>query len=379
MSPWYSYAIPPQASMHATTARSLSFPQNRVDYLIVEESEYIPNFEEFFDTARSSLAERGRLVMVWRFWLASWGFWRRVLPFARIDSVTLEMLAVRTRYHRVVYDIPVSGYCGSLLRLVPGIKWLYPWRYAVLVPERGARDYSVTVVIPTKNERGTIDDAVRRLPRFGSHQEILFVDGHSTDGTPEAIIRVGEKYRERAIRLITQTGRGKKNAVLEGIAAAQGEIVILLDSDLAIAPEEMPLFYESLAAGKGDLINGSRFVYPMEHAATPRLNFIANLLFPRIISHITGQSIRDSLCGTKVFFKKEYALLSKAPSVWGGDPFGDFTFLFAWGRAWKKILDVPVHHHARSYGETRIHRFSSGWILLGIVIRAAYSWTRLKK
>jgi len=247
------------------------------------------------------------------------------------------------------------------------------------MPERVRRDYSVTVLIPTKNERGTIEDAVRRLPRFGTAQEILFVDGHSTDGTQEEIIRVGDRYTDRAVRLITQTGRGKKNGVLEGIAAAQGEIIILLDSDLAIAPEEMPLLYEALASGHGDLINGVRFVYPMEPNATPRLNFIANLIFPLIIGHITGQSIRDSLCGTKVFFKKEYENLSAAPSVWGSDPFGDFTFLFAWGRAWKKILDVPVHHHARSYGATRIHRFSAGWILLGIVIRAACSWTRSKK
>lgn len=379
MNPWYSYAIPPSSSVHTTAARSLVLPQKPVDYLIVEDIEYVKDLGQFFAGIGSSIADRGMLVVTWRFWLLSWGFWRRVLPYARIDHISLRASAESYRYREVLCDIPIAGFFGSLFRLVPGIKWLYPWRYIVFMPERLRQDYSVTVVIPTKNERGTIEDAVRRLPLFGTQQEILFVDGHSTDGTGKEIMRVGDQYTDRAIRLITQTGRGKKNAVLEGIAAARGEIIILLDSDLAVAPEEMPLFYEALAAGRADLINGARFMYPMQPHATPRLNFVANLIFPRIIGHIIGQPIRDSLCGTKVFFKKEYEKLSKAPSVWGADPFGDFTFLFAWGRAWRKIIDVPVHHHARSYGATRIHRFSAGWILLGIVIRAAYSWTRVKK
>lgn len=377
---WYSYAIPPGASVFHCDVRELATCDIRgqYDYCIIENAEYSRDLDELFKRCREIVAPHGRVVITWRVWWLQWGFWRRILPIARLNANLLASRASCHGYSEITRDIPVSGYCGSLLRLIPVLRALYPWRYLVLAPQKNPENYSVTVIIPCKNERGTIAAAVERLPIFGCTQEILFADGNSTDGTHEEIARIQTLYNDRTIRMITQTGRGKKNGVFEGIAAAQGEVIILLDSDLAIAPEEMPKFYDAIARGDGEMINGARFVYPMERDATPRLNFVANLVFPMIISRIIKQRISDSLCGTKVFFKKDFEIFSRAPSVWGIDPFGDFTFLFAWGRAWKRIVDVPVHHHARSYGETRIHRFSAGWSLLFIVLRAALCWTRFR-
>jgi glycosyltransferase involved in cell wall biosynthesis len=129
-----------------------------------------------------------------------------------------------------------------------------------------ANVFSTTIVISCRNERGNIEAAVQRIPPFGGHQEIIFVDGHSTDGTIEEIERVMEAYPDRNIRLLVQDGTGKSDAVRKGFALATGDILMILDADLTMPAEDLPKFYDAIASGKGEFINGCRLVYPMEVA-----------------------------------------------------------------------------------------------------------------
>jgi glycosyltransferase involved in cell wall biosynthesis len=221
-------------------------------------------------------------------------------------------------------------------------------------------------VIPCKNERGNIAPAVERLPALGTETEIIFVDGNSTDGTVEAIEAVIAKYgTARSIRLVHQgNGRGKGDAVRKGFDAATGDVLMILDADLTVAPEDLPKFYDALISGKGDFINGTRLVYPMESEAMRFLNFLGNKFFGVAFSWLLGQRITDTLCGTKVLFKRDYERIKAGRSYFGNfDPFGDFDLLFGAARLNLRLIDLPVRYHDRTYGETKISRFRHGLLL----------------
>ncbi|NND31748.1 MAG: glycosyltransferase, partial [Saprospiraceae bacterium] len=191
------------------------------------------------------------------------------------------------------------------------------------------QDYSVSIIIPARNEKGNIEQAIIRTPNFGKTQEFIFIEGHSVDGTYEEMQRVQETYPDKKIVLMRQTGKGKGNAVRESFNRATGDILMILDADLTTPPEDMPKFYEALATNKGEFINGCRLVYPMEKQAMQFLNFTANLFFGIFFSFLLGQKVKDTLCGTKVLFKKDYLKIEANRGYFGNfDPFGDFDLLF---------------------------------------------------
>jgi SAM-dependent methyltransferase len=230
---------------------------------------------------------------------------------------------------------------------------------------------TATVVIPCRNERGNIEAAVRRLPEFCDHLEILFVEGHSSDGTLEEIHRVIAAYPERDIRVLQQDGVGKGDAVRKGFAHARGDVLMILDADLTVPPEDLPKFFRALTEGKGDLINGSRLVYAMDELAMRPLNFIANRSFALIFSWLLNERVTDTLCGTKVLTKTHYRRIAAARAYFGDfDPFGDFDLIFGAAKANLKIVEVPIRYGARTYGETQISRFIHGWLLLRMVMFA---------
>lgn len=243
-------------------------------------------------------------------------------------------------------------------------------------PEKNA-DFSVSVIIPARNEKGNIEAAVLRVPEMGKHTEIIFVEGNSTDDTLEEIKRICEVYKDRRdIKYLVQEGKGKGDAVRKGYDHATGDILMILDADLTVPPEDLPKFYEAIATGKGEYINGTRLVYPMEDEAMRALNIMGNKFFSVMFSWLLGQRIKDTLCGTKVLTAENYRKLAANRAYFGNfDPFGDFDLIFGSSKLNLKLVEVPIRYRARIYGDTNISRFRHGWLLLKMV---AYASNKIK-
>jgi glycosyltransferase involved in cell wall biosynthesis len=231
---------------------------------------------------------------------------------------------------------------------------------------------TVSVVIPCRNEAGHIRPLVGRLPDLPAGSEFLFVEGGSTDDTEAVIHEAIAEEPRRPLRLLKQTGRGKGDAVRLGFAESKGEILLILDSDMGVAPADVPKFVDALAHGKGEMVNGSRMVYPMEGRAMRFLNLLANKSFAALFTWLLGQQVRDTLCGTKALWREDYQRIVANRAYFGDfDPFGDFDLLFGASRLNLRIVDLPVRYHERRYGETNISRFRHGWLLLQMSAFAA--------
>jgi SAM-dependent methyltransferase len=235
---------------------------------------------------------------------------------------------------------------------------------------------SATIVIPARNERGNIEAAVNRIPRFVEALEIIFVEGHSRDGTWEEIERVVAAHPGLDIKALRQPGNGKGDAVFTGFDAARGEVLIILDADLTVPPEQLPKFWDAIRSGKGEFVNGSRLVYPMEDQAMRFLNLVANKGFSLLFTWLLSQRFTDTLCGTKAMLRSDYARLKAARSYFGDfDPFGDFELIFGASKLGLKAIEVPIRYGSRSYGETQISRFRHGVMLLRMVL---FAFMRIK-
>ncbi len=224
---------------------------------------------------------------------------------------------------------------------------------------------TVSVVIPCRNEAGHIKPLVESLPALPPGSEFLFIEGHSTDDTAAVIERAVSDHPELPLRSFRQPGQGKGDAVRFGFAQATGDVLLILDSDMGIAPADVPKFVAALARGKCEMVNGSRLVYPMEGRAMRFLNLLANKFFAFLFSWLLGQQVRDTLCGTKALWREDYARIAANRAYFGDfDPFGDFDLLFGAARLNMRIVDLAVRYHERRYGETNISRFRHGWLLL---------------
>ena len=233
--------------------------------------------------------------------------------------------------------------------------------------------HSVSVVIPARNESGNIRAAVERVPDMGCHTEIIFVEGNSTDDTWEEILRVKAEFEGRKdIKALRQDGRGKGDAVRKGYASATGDILMILDADLTVPPEDLPKFYKAIATSKGEFINGVRLVYPMEKGSMRTLNTLGNHFFSSLFSWILETPVKDTLCGTKVMFRQDYLRLAAGRSFFGDfDPFGDFDLLFGAHKLNLRMVDLPIRYRERKYGITNISRFRHGLLLLQMSVFAA--------
>jgi len=258
---------------------------------------------------------------------------------------------------------------NALLPIVPGVRLLAVTTLAILRPVRPEPPRSrpsLSIVIPARNERGNIAAAVERLPDLGAQLEVLFVEGHSSDGTWEEIERVTAAYSGPA-RLVAlrQTGKGKADAVRLGFGRATGDLVTILDADLTMPPELLGRFYEAWRGGLADFVNGSRLVYPMEGEAMRFLNLLGNVFFAKALSLVLGVRLGDSLCGTKLLARRDYERFVRWRGRFGDfDPFGDFELLFPAAELALGVVDVPIRYRARTYGSTNIDRFRHGLVLL---------------
>jgi SAM-dependent methyltransferase len=270
----------------------------------------------------------------------------------------------------------LHSFCNKYLARIAPFRFLDLTNFIIARPQPSPDitgiEPVVSVVVPARNEAGNVEEIFRRVPEMGAGTEIIFVEGHSSDNTYEAIASTMEKFPHKRCKLMRQTGKGKGDAVRAGFAAASGEILMILDADLTVPPEDLPSFYRVLRSGKGDFVNGVRLVYPMENEAMRFFNLVGNKFFGVAFSWLLGQPIKDTLCGTKVLSRRNYELIAANRHYFGDfDPFGDFDLILGAAKLNLKIVDLPIRYKQRTYGDTNIQRWRHGVILLRMVLFAS--------
>ncbi len=379
------------------TADALEFETDeRFDVVILSDLiTFLFDVQRAFEVARKLCAPDGRILLNFFSHL-----WQKPLEWARKLSMTDAV---------PVQNWLTPGDVRNLLHLVgaePVREWtefLFPFRIPLVEPIfnrflariwpghflcltnfisarpspapralTGPQAPSVSVVIPARNEAGNVESFFTRVPRMGSRTEIVIVEGHSTDDTYAAAERAIQAHPEWDARLFRQTGKGKGDAVRLGFQQARGDVLMILDADLTVVPEDLPRFYAALAEGRGEFINGVRLVYPMEGHAMRFLNLLGNKFFSVAFSWLLGQPLKDTLCGTKVLYRADYEKIAANRSYFGEfDPFGDYDLIFGAAKLGLKIVDLPIRYRDRTYGTTNIQRWRHGWLLLKMVAFAA--------
>jgi len=267
----------------------------------------------------------------------------------------------------------VSGIANRYLSKIVPFSWLALTNFLICRPIAHKRsEPSVSVIVPARNEAGNIEPLLNRMPDLGSSTELIFVEGHSRDGTYETIASLLGRYPGKDLHLYRQSGEGKGDAVRLGFQKAKGDILIILDADMTVPPEDLPRFVRLMTSGAGEFVNGVRLVYPLENQSMRFFNILGNKFFSLAFTWLLGQPIKDTLCGTKVLWKHHYADIEKNRSYFGDfDPFGDFDLLFGASKLNLKIIEMPVRYRYRRYGDTNIQRWRHGWLLLKMVVFAA--------
>lgn len=390
----------PTLEFHVVNAEdpsALSIMIGPFDYIVVSDTVgLIEDCEALFRNLRSLASPETRLVVAFysRLWepiLLLAEHLNLKMPQAEQNWLSTADIAnlltisgyevVRQEWRQLVPKrlLGMGTFINRYVATLPFIRHLCLRNYAVarLAPSSPPATLpSVSVLVPCRNEKGNIENAVKRLPKFAPDLEILFVEGHSKDGTFEECERVRDAYPGRDIKALRQDGKGKGDAVRKGFNAARGDILIILDADLTVPPEDIPKFYRALMEGRGEFINGTRLVYPMEDTAMRTLNNIANRGFALIFSYLLNQRFTDTLCGTKALRKRDYDKIVANRSYFGDfDPFGDFDLIFGAAKLNLRIVEIPIRYAGRSYGETQISRFTHGWLLLRMVM---FAWRKLK-
>jgi Glycosyl transferase family 2 len=273
----------------------------------------------------------------------------------------------------------ISWLLNNVFGRLPGLRRLCLMQIMVARPlplPIREEDVTVSVIVPCRNERGNVQSAVERIPEMGKHTEIVFCDDKSTDGTPEEVRRMQRHYPEKNIRLVEGPGICKAENVWTGFRAAQGDVLMILDADLTVMPEELPMFLRALASRQGDFVNGSRLIYPMQQNAMKFANMIGNKLFGFLFSFLLDQRIKDTLCGTKVLWRKDWLRLERNLGSWGiNDLWGDYELLFGASKLHLEIVEIPVHYQERIHGVTKMTKvLRNGLRMLHI---CWYAWRTL--
>lgn len=356
------------------------------DYVIVAETiGHVEDIQIAFRELHKVCTSQSRVIIIYYNYL-----WAPVMKFAELTGIRmrqslqhwlplqdianllyLEDFDVIRKGYRVLLPVKIpllSTFCNKFLANMP----LF-WKMAItevlvarpMTQRKAPEDVTCTVLVPCRNEKGNIEQAVLRTPEMGRRMEIIYVEGGSSDGTYEECLRVQGKYPDRDITVLQQDGKGKGDAVRKGFAAAKHDVLMILDADLTVPPEDLPKFFSAITRGKGEFINGSRLVYRMEKQAMRFLNVLGNKFFSRTFTYLLEQRIRDTLCGTKVLWKEDYEKIRAGRKYFGEfDPFGDFDLIFGAMKLNLKLVEVPIRYRERTYGETQISRFRHGVMLL---------------
>jgi len=366
------------------------------DYIVLSNTvSYIKDCQHLFEQLHHVCDQNTRIIISYYSWL-----WDPVLSIGeklrlKMPQIPLNWLStksIRAILHLADYDTVKSELrqlipfrllgLGPLINRyiapLPFIRRLCLMNYVVARSSlyQGLSNPSVSVVVPCKNEAGNIEQAVKRIPAIFTELEILFIEGGSSDNTVQEIHRVISAYPEKNIKFVPQRGKGKWDAVKEGFAHAKMEILMILDADLTMPPEELSKFYNAIKLGKGEFIHGTRMVYPQEKAAMQTLNRYANSFFSILFSWLLNEQFTDTLCGTKVLTKVHWLKLdSECKYLEKFDPFGDFYLIFGAFKQNLKIIEIPIRYRAREYGSTQISRFRHGLYLMRMV---GFAYRKLK-
>lgn len=382
----------PELTFHSADAHELDLGQRTFDYIVISELvNDIWDVQAMLAQLQPCCTSRTRLIFNFysHLWNLPIGFAQKLgiarprLPqnwLTRQDMKNLLEIAgyePLREWEEIVAPLPVPLLSNFANRYLAK---LWPFRHLALANFVLARPLnkptpanpSVSVVIAARNEAGHIEDLMNRIPQMGGGTEIIFVEGNSTDNTYDAIEAAIAAHPSLNCKLLKQPGKGKGDAVRAGFDAATGDILMILDADITVPPEDLPRFYDLMANGSAEFVNGVRLVYPMEDDAMRFANLIGNKFFSWAFSWLLGQPIRDTLCGTKVLWRSDYRRIADNRSYFGDfDPFGDFDLLFGAARLNMKIMEVPIRYRARRYGETNISRWKHGLLLLRMVVFAA--------
>jgi len=357
--------------------------EGEFDYILISSIEDIVDIKGVLDTVKENTHPRTRIVMTyynygWH-WLVKLAEKLRlklpqkvhnwVSPYDIDNFLTLS--GYEKIYHKKFilfpFNIPIVSYIlNRFVARLPIFRHLCMMNITVarLKPQR--REPSVSIVVPCRNEAGNIEDAVMRIPQLTADQEIIFGDDKSTDGTPEKVLEMAAKFPEKNIRLVASPGINKANNVWTCFDAAEKDVLMILDADLTVIPEELPYFYEAIANEYGEFINGSRLLYPMHDEAMRLFNVLGNKFFSMFFSYILDTKIKDTLCGTKVLYRSDFEKIKKLRGSWGvNDRWGDYELIFGAAKTHLKLIDLPVHYMERTYGETKMTgRLKNGIIML---------------
>jgi SAM-dependent methyltransferase len=384
----------PQLHFRQIAAEHLNLSGEPFDFIVLSDLVgYLYDIRLVFGQLRKVCHPRTRLIIHWysRLWQPLLGLAEKLglkYPQPLLNWTTVEDMqnllhlagfeVVHRRPHILwPKQVPLlTTLANRYLAHVPGLRWMCLTNWIVARPTGPQQDDvvpRVSVICPCRNEAGNIEPLVRRLPALGSHTELIFVEGHSTDDTLEECRRIATSDPKKDITVLVQEGRGKGDAVRLGFSKATGDILMILDADLSVAPEDLTQFYDALVSGKGEFINGSRLVYAKDPRAMRFLNLLGNKFFALVLSRLLGQPIKDALCGTKVLYRGDYECMAKGRAYFGDfDPFGDFDLLFGAAKQNLKIVEMPIRYRQRTYGTTNISRFSHGWLLLKMSCTAAH-------
>jgi SAM-dependent methyltransferase len=380
----------PELEFHVAEAGRFS-PEEKFDYIILSDLlNDAVDVQQLLEQLQRHAFQHTRIVLnfynaLWRPMLAmaeAIGAKSPTLPQSWLSRADVRNLLELSGWEVIKTDTRIlwplrTPLLGPLLNrwLAPILKHFCLTVFVVARPRplpNAYHNYTCSVVVPARNEAGNIEAAVLRTPELGAGTEIIFVEGHSKDNTWDEIQRVVAKYPHRNIKVLKQQSKGKGGAVREAFAAATGDLLFILDADLTVPPEDLKKFYNVACSGTADFVNGVRLVYPMEDEAMRFFNMLGNKFFSSAFTWLLGQSIKDTLCGTKVLSRSNYDFIAKNRSYFGDfDPFGDFDLLFGAAKLNLRIIDLPICYKARTYGETNISRWKHGWLLLRMVWFAA--------
>ena len=289
---------------------------------------------------------------------------RNLLRLAGFEALETHRIVLLPKYLPLL-----SGFFNRFCARLPFLSKLCMTQVVVarmLPPPVLPEELAVSVVIPCKNEKGNVEDAVRRIPPLAGRTELIFCDDQSTDGTAEEVLRLQSRYPEKNIRLEHGPGVCKSRNVWTGFDAATGDILMILDADLTTIPEELPYFVDVIVSGQAEFVNGSRLVYPVPKGAMNGANMLGNKFFSVAFTYLLGQRVKDTLCGTKVLWRSDWQRIKPMLGRWGTeDRWGDYELLFGAAKLNLKILDLPVHYQERIYGSTKMTKvFRNGLVML---------------